>query len=529
MQVAVSPVAREVATATLPQSVKAEFIEPTADQEHAIIYARVSTGEQDPDSQLLTMLQQAAARNWAVDHIEIETGSASRARLRDRPGWARVMARAGGVRGIITWEQSRGTRDPREFQDIMDELEASGVLWVQGGSERDFSKPDDRLIGTIQSATDAAFIDKLAAASKRGIQHAILDGRPAGRIPYGYRAVRNPAGRRIAIEFDPVTAPIARRIFVEFAEGRTPQQIAAGLNRDGIANRTGRSPWNIHSVKVTLTNPFYAGLRAYQPYRTGKGTVRDPIAPRKKHQPKIVDVPGNWPAMVTPEEWHRLFALVPQGEPPSRVSTNLLSGVAKCAKCGKGMVAVNATGGRPRPDGRRATWRAYRCPRTPGMPSAGHSSIKADVTEAIVQARLLEKLSVPATRAALAREGQRLSTKEARALHEEREAIRTEISDAEALVARFPGHLSVLGAVLDRVTPRLAELDAILDTGERGNVAVTKLLTADDVEAAWFAMPLMDQRAVIAALCRVQIRRPLHGGEQSDEERQRQVVTQFDF
>lgn len=532
MRIAASHSARKVARNTLPPGVKVEFVDPTVDQERAVIYARTShkSADQDPASQLLTMLQQAAFRNLAVDHIEIEKGSASRARLHDRPGWARVMSRAADARAIITWEQNRGTRDPREFQQIMDDLEAAGVLWVQGSSERDFSKPDDRLVGTIQSATDAQFIDKLSASSRRGIQHAILDGRPAGRIPYGYRPVRDSSGRRVAVELNPDTAPVVGRIFAEFADGLTPALIAGGLNADGIPGKTGTSPWNIHAVKGTLVNPFYAGLRSYRPYRGGRGTVRDAPAPRPRFEPQIVDVPGSWPAIISPDEWHRLFAKVTRGPAPSRESTSLLSGIAKCAKCGKGMVSVTASGGRIGRDGKRLTWRAYRCPRTPGVSTAGHSSIKADVANSIVQARLLERLTVPESRAAVARARRRLSVGDTRALHEEREAIRTEISEAEALVARFPGHVSTLAAVLDRVSPRLSELDTLLagdKNSDRADRDVSLLLAADDVAAAWFDMPLAGQRAVLASWCRVEIRKPTHGGEQTDEERARQVRTEF--
>jgi hypothetical protein len=35
-------------------------------------------------------------------------------------------------------------------------------------------------------------------------------------------------------EIHPDKAPIVRRIFQEFAAGRSPRQIAIGLNRDGI-------------------------------------------------------------------------------------------------------------------------------------------------------------------------------------------------------------------------------------------------------------------------------------------------------
>jgi len=66
----------------------------------------------------------------------------------------------------------------------------------------------------------------------------IRDGRHAGGRAYGYRAI---AGKPGELEIDQAEAEIVRRIFCEFVEGKTPREIAAGLNADGIKPPRGKN------------------------------------------------------------------------------------------------------------------------------------------------------------------------------------------------------------------------------------------------------------------------------------------------
>lgn len=88
-----------------------------------------------------------------------------------------------------------------------------------------------------------------------------------GRPPYGYRPrVQN--GEKV-FELDPVTAPVVRRIFQEYAAGGGLQAIAERLTADGIPRPSAYDPernphhrgsaWSKAAVRAILTNERYVG------------------------------------------------------------------------------------------------------------------------------------------------------------------------------------------------------------------------------------------------------------------------------
>jgi site-specific DNA recombinase len=125
---------------------------------------------------------------------------------------------------------------------------------------------------------------RTSMAAQAQIEGRFLGGRP----PYGYQIVDagphpNPAkaadGKRAhKLDLDPETAPVARRIFTEFIEGRGIFAIAEGLTREGIASPSAHDParnshrsgiaWNKFAVRAILTNPRYTGYQVWNRQRT---------------------------------------------------------------------------------------------------------------------------------------------------------------------------------------------------------------------------------------------------------------------
>jgi DNA invertase Pin-like site-specific DNA recombinase len=106
--------------------------------------------------------------------------------------------------------------------------------------------------------------------------------RAGGNPPYGLRRLlldekRNPVqilerGQRKSIQNqrvtltpgDPVEMEIINRIFTEFASRqKTPIQIAASLNEEGIPSPSGSSKWSGESVLSILKNDLYIGTMVY--------------------------------------------------------------------------------------------------------------------------------------------------------------------------------------------------------------------------------------------------------------------------
>jgi site-specific DNA recombinase len=109
----------------------------------------------------------------------------------------------------------------------------------------------DELHVGLKGTMNALFLRDLAAKIKRGQSGRIATGLSAGGLSYGYRVVKKLDDRgepmRGLREIDEVQADVVRRIFREYASGRSARTIAAGLNRDGIP-----SPFCRHWAASTI-------------------------------------------------------------------------------------------------------------------------------------------------------------------------------------------------------------------------------------------------------------------------------------
>jgi len=115
-------------------------------------------------------------------------------------------------------------------------------------AEGEISELHVGLKGTMR----ALFLKDLADKTRRGLEVRIRAGRSAGTVPYGYRMVRQlrPDGEidRGLREADPAEAAVVRRIFAEYAAGRSPRAIARDLNGQGLPG-PGGGPWFDSSIR----------------------------------------------------------------------------------------------------------------------------------------------------------------------------------------------------------------------------------------------------------------------------------------
>lgn len=137
----------------------------------------------------------------------------------------------------------------------------------------------------LKGTMNAIFLNDLAAKTRRGQQGRVEKGRSGGGLAYGYDVVpeegNEGAGGRIINEDQ---ARVIRRIFRDFAEGRTPGAIADVLNRDGVPGPGGRSwkPTTIrgHRIRGTglLNNDLYRGVLVWNRQRF----IREPVTGKRQ-------------------------------------------------------------------------------------------------------------------------------------------------------------------------------------------------------------------------------------------------------
>ncbi|MFD8261668.1 recombinase family protein [Streptomyces griseoluteus] len=238
---------------------------------------------------------------WTWGEPYKDTGSASKYATRVRDDFERLLADltsgAFGEPGdiLVLWEVSRLARETGRGVALIDACEAGGYRVHITSHERTYDPTNyqDRhsLITGIADAEKEARL--LSARTRRGINSAAREGRPHGRVPFGYdREYRIIDGKPRAVrQFPhPTEGPLIRELFERVAGGRdgTPEPIyaiakdwkARGIRlpeqEDGEARAY--SPQHLRAI---LVRPVYAGLRRFNGQLLPEWEGMEPVVSRE--------------------------------------------------------------------------------------------------------------------------------------------------------------------------------------------------------------------------------------------------------
>jgi len=118
----------------------------------AAIYARVSTGRQELENQLLPARQYLQARQWELVEIYSDEISA----VKRRPGLERMLADARARRFdvLVVVKLDRLARSMRDLIQIIHDLDSAGVrlIVITQGIDTDRSNPASRLLMNVLGA-----------------------------------------------------------------------------------------------------------------------------------------------------------------------------------------------------------------------------------------------------------------------------------------------------------------------------------------------------------------------------------------
>lgn len=148
----------------------------------AILYMRVSTIDQHPETQLLDLRQMAAQRGYEIVQEYTDRISGTKAK---RPGLDQMMkdARRGGFDVVLVWACDRIARSTRHFLDVLDELNRLNVEFISFREQIDTGGPLGRaivvIIGAIAELERSLIVERVRA----GMRRAKLEGRHIGRKP----------------------------------------------------------------------------------------------------------------------------------------------------------------------------------------------------------------------------------------------------------------------------------------------------------------------------------------------------------
>lgn len=246
-----------------------------------VIYARYSSDLQRAASiedQVLVCTERAAREKWLLVATYADRGMSGASNL--RPGYQKLLeaARKDEFDIVLVEALDRISRDQEHIASFFKLMSFAGVRIVTL-AEGAITELHVGLKGTM----NALFLKDLADKTRRGLRGRVEQGRSGGGLCYGYTIVRSQSGERGGREIVEAEAMVVRRIFADFAAGKSPRRIAAELNREGTAGPGGR-PWSDttirgHALRGTgvLHNELYIGRLVWNRLRYSK----DPATGRR--------------------------------------------------------------------------------------------------------------------------------------------------------------------------------------------------------------------------------------------------------
>lgn len=315
----------------------------------ALIAARFSTDNQSEDSiEIQVEKCTEYCREHGIPVLDVYADAAVSGMKLHRPQLDRMLddLRAGKGDTVVILDQSRMIRNMPRWFSLRQEIAAMGVRVISvtqpfvGGDIRDpntyMMEGQTAMINHMWVLlTRQKVLAKMHRMAKAGYH---TGGKPA----LGYRVQHDilPSGEQgpgyLVIDED--EAVIVRRIFTEYASGRSYKAIIDGLNADGIRTKRG-SAYGSNSLHDLLKNEKYIGTLVY-----GSKVYR-PDGSRNSHSPEgtdVVRIEGAIPAIIDKDTFRKVQERMAinkheQGGRPGEVRSYPLRGKVFCGECGAAM------------------------------------------------------------------------------------------------------------------------------------------------------------------------------------------------
>jgi DNA invertase Pin-like site-specific DNA recombinase len=416
---------------------------------HVAVYLRQSIDRNDDQLAVARQREDCVAlceqRGWTWAEYEDNDYSATNGK--PRPAYQRMLADigTGAINGIVSWHVDRLYRQPRDLEDLIDLANMHNIALATVSGDIDLSTDMGRLVARLVGATNKAEVERKSARQKRANQQA----RAAGK--WNRTGVRRFGYDRQGQPLEP-EASLLRQAATDVLSGKSMRSIVTAWNGQGLRTVNG-SKWGALQLRRMLLNPLYAGLVT--------------------HQGRVVGA-GEWEPVLSKDIHDGLVAFLSD---PSRCPSvsferrHMLSGVARCGKCGGRLYAVYPGGNR------RAN---YAC-----RPAA-HVTRSGALLDEYVESLVLEWFSSPKTRkrlAALLNGGHKVDVSALRAKHEALQARKRGLA-TEFAQGRIDSDQLATGTA--DLNAQQAAINQVLGGMSRRSPAAG-LLAADDPRKHWDA------------------------------------------
>ncbi|MBD3305302.1 hypothetical protein GF348_02935 [candidate division KSB3 bacterium] len=228
--------------------------------------------------------------------------------------WCRGRDRLGRTDALIA-----------QVEAVVREIGGAQIYSAAIGLPLDASTTATLYASGIERAQAQEEIERIRRRHRRGMRHRVKElGLHCGKLPYGYRTVRNEAGQSIGAEIDPDEIGAIHLVTEAFLRGEGYRAISNKLNASAWEPKQA-DLWDHTQVRTIVRCDTYAGYVSY-------GDIH-----RKSDQ-----IPAIWDNAT----WQQIQAETKRRYRGRQEPATPVTGSIVCAKCGYNMLAGKSHGRR---------------------------------------------------------------------------------------------------------------------------------------------------------------------------------------
>lgn len=249
------------------------------------IYIRVSTEDQAREGFSLgeqeeKLKQLCDYKGYEVYKVYCDAGISAKD-MEHRPKFQEMLKdmKDGKINYIVAYKLDRVTRSVRDLEELISQLEKYNTYLVCDRDDVNTSTANGRFFVRMLTVLSQLEIEIVSERTKFGLNGAIKSGHLPGQVALGFKKDGN---RKTII--DPATAPIIKRVFDLYLQGKTFLQISNIFNGEKVLNKN----WKDTHIERIINNRLYMGdYEMYKRLKEWKNVepviymnVVDPIIPR---------------------------------------------------------------------------------------------------------------------------------------------------------------------------------------------------------------------------------------------------------
>ena len=249
------------------------------------IYIRVSTEDQAREGFSLgeqeeKLKQLCDYKGYEVYKVYCDAGISAKD-MEHRPKFQEMLKdmKDGKINYIVAYKLDRVTRSVRDLEELISQLEKYNTYLGCDRDDVNTSTANGRFFVRMLTVLSQLEIEIVSERTKFGFNGAIKSGHLPGQVALGFKKDGN---RKTII--DPATAPIVKRVFDLYLQGKTFLQISNIFNEEKVLNKN----WKDTHIERIINNRLYMGdYEMYKRLKEWKNVepviymnVVDPIIPR---------------------------------------------------------------------------------------------------------------------------------------------------------------------------------------------------------------------------------------------------------